>query len=101
MPLSTVKWASTLCFVVAMVVLMGGGVAMKKELPPYPGKVVDPDGNALIEKSDIIAIGVLPRAYFLITTYPHLKPAETKNGESVWERLGIELEDIGLTNIQG
>jgi len=37
----------------------------------------------------------------LITTYPHLKPAEIKDGESVWERLGIELEDIGLTNIQG
>jgi nitric oxide reductase subunit B len=39
----------------------------------------------------IIILGVLPLAYFLITTYPHLKSAEIKDDESVWERLGIEL----------
>jgi len=39
----------------------------------------------------IIVFGVLPLVYFLITTYPHLKAAEIKDGESVWERLGIEL----------
>ena len=39
----------------------------------------------------IIVLGVLPLAYFLITTYPHLKSAEIKDDESVWERLGIEL----------
>ena len=39
----------------------------------------------------IIVLGVLPLAYFLITTYPHLKAAKIKDGESVWERLGIEL----------
>ena len=39
----------------------------------------------------IIVLGVLPLAYFLITTYPYLKATEIKDGESVWERLGIEL----------
>ncbi len=39
----------------------------------------------------IIVLGVIPLAYFLITTYPHLKAAEIKDDESVWERLGIEL----------
>jgi nitric oxide reductase subunit B len=39
----------------------------------------------------IIVLGVLPLAYFLITTYPHLKAVEIKDGESVWERLGLEL----------
>ena len=39
----------------------------------------------------IIVLGVLPLAYFLITTYPYLKTTEIKDGESVWERLGIEL----------
>ena len=39
----------------------------------------------------IIGLGVLPLAWFLITTYPHLKKAEIKDNESVWERLGIEL----------
>jgi len=55
MSLNSLKWAAILCFVVAMVVLLGGGVVMKKDLPPYPGKVVDPDGNLLFEKENIIA----------------------------------------------
>jgi len=54
MSLKTLKWAAILCFVVAMVILLGGGVAMKKDLPPYPGKVVGPDGDVLFNKSDII-----------------------------------------------
>lgn len=37
-----------------MIVLLGGGIYMKKTLPPYPGKVVDPDGNILLTKEDII-----------------------------------------------
>jgi nitric oxide reductase large subunit len=44
MSLKTLKWAAIVCFVVAMAVLLGGGIAMKKDLPPYPGKVVDAKG---------------------------------------------------------
>ncbi|MGD8739975.1 MAG: cbb3-type cytochrome c oxidase subunit I, partial [Desulfobacterales bacterium] len=55
MSLKTLKWAAILCFVVAMAVLLGGGVAMKNDLPPYPAKVVDSGGNLLFERSDIIA----------------------------------------------
>jgi nitric oxide reductase subunit B len=39
----------------------------------------------------IIILEVLPLAYFLFKTYPHLKAAEIKEGESVWDRLGIKL----------
>jgi nitric oxide reductase subunit B len=39
----------------------------------------------------IIVLGVLPMVYFLFKTYPRLKAVEIKEGESVWERLGIEL----------
>lgn len=39
----------------------------------------------------IIVLGVLPLAYFLITTYPHLKAQKIRDGESVWERLAVEL----------
>jgi nitric oxide reductase subunit B len=39
----------------------------------------------------IILLGVLPLGYFLFRTFPHLKPAEIKEGESVWERAGISL----------
>lgn len=55
MSLTKLKWVAILCFIVAMVILLGGGVAMKKDLPPYPGKVTGPDGNVLFEKSDIMA----------------------------------------------
>jgi nitric oxide reductase subunit B len=55
MSLKTLKWAAIICFVVAMAVLLGGGIAMKKDLPPYPGKVVGPDGRVLFEKADILA----------------------------------------------
>ena len=54
MSLNTLKWAAILCFVVAMAVLLGGGIVMKKDLPPYPGKVVGPDGKVLFEKANII-----------------------------------------------
>ena len=39
----------------------------------------------------IILLGVVPLAWFLFRTYPHLKAVEIKEGESVWERLGIKL----------
>ena len=39
----------------------------------------------------IIVLGVLPLAWFLITTYPRLKAKEINDNESVWEKLGIEL----------
>ncbi|GAB4256259.1 MAG: nitric-oxide reductase large subunit [Deferrisomatales bacterium] len=39
----------------------------------------------------IIVLGVLPLAYFLFKTYPKLKAVEIKEGESVWERLGMDL----------
>ena len=55
MSLKMLKWAAILSFVVAMVVLLAGGSMMKKELPPYPGKVLDLNGNVLFEKSDILA----------------------------------------------
>ncbi|MBW1961341.1 MAG: cbb3-type cytochrome c oxidase subunit I [Deltaproteobacteria bacterium] len=55
MSLSTLKWAAILSFIVAMVVLLGGGVAMKDQLPPYPGKVVDAEGKLLFTKADILA----------------------------------------------
>jgi nitric oxide reductase subunit B len=39
----------------------------------------------------IILFGVLPLLIFLFKTYPRLKAVEIKEGESVWERLGVEL----------
>jgi nitric oxide reductase subunit B len=38
----------------------------------------------------IILVGVLPLAYFLFKTYPHLKTREIHEGESVWKKLGVE-----------
>ncbi|MDP2645562.1 MAG: cbb3-type cytochrome c oxidase subunit I [Desulfobacterales bacterium] len=55
MKLNTLKWAAIVCFVVAMAVLLGGGILMKKDLPPYPGTVAGPGGKALFQRSDILA----------------------------------------------
>jgi len=56
MSLKTLKWAAIICFVVAMVVLLGGGVSMKKELPPYPGKVVDPGGDPMVSSHRLLQL---------------------------------------------
>jgi len=55
MKLNTLKWAAIISFIVAMAVLLGGGIQMRDSLPPYPGKVVGPDGKVLFEKADIFA----------------------------------------------
>jgi nitric oxide reductase subunit B len=55
MSLKTLKWAAIISFVVSLLVLMGGGFVAKKDLPPYPGKVVGSDGTVLFQKSDIFA----------------------------------------------
>ncbi|MFH1067999.1 MAG: cbb3-type cytochrome c oxidase subunit I, partial [Candidatus Glassbacteria bacterium] len=39
----------------------------------------------------IILLGVIPLAWFLFRTYPHLKPVEIKEGESVWEKIGVNM----------
>jgi nitric oxide reductase subunit B len=49
------KWAAVTSFVVAMVVLLLGGFYANKQVPPYPGKIVGPDGEVLFERSDILA----------------------------------------------
>jgi nitric oxide reductase subunit B len=66
MSLKFLKWAAILSFIVAMVILLAGGSMMKKELPPYPGKVLDPDGNVLFEKSDIFAGQAVYQRYGLM-----------------------------------
>jgi nitric oxide reductase subunit B len=45
----------------------------------------------IIPDTVIIVIGILPLAYFLFKTFPHLKAQEIKEEESVWDRLGGEL----------
>jgi nitric oxide reductase subunit B len=45
----------------------------------------------IIPDLTIICVGVIPLGYFIFKTYKHLKAREIKEGESVWERLGIKL----------
>jgi nitric oxide reductase subunit B len=45
----------------------------------------------IIPDTIIIVIGILPLAYFLFKTFPHLKAQEIKEEESVWDRLGVKL----------
>jgi len=45
----------------------------------------------MVPDTAIIVLGVLPLAYFLFRTYPKLKAKDIGDGESVWDRLGIDL----------
>ena len=54
MSVNTVKWAAIVSFFIAMIVLLGGGYYAFDRVPPYPGKVVGPDGSVLFTKSDIL-----------------------------------------------
>ena len=55
MSVEKLKWAAIISFVFSMVVLLGGGFFALDKVPPYPGKVVDPNGKVLFGKSDIMA----------------------------------------------
>lgn len=55
MPLSKLKWAAILSFVVAMAILLAGGYVAREQLPPYPQKVVSAEGKVLFTKDDIMA----------------------------------------------
>lgn len=54
MSLGKLKWAAIISFIVSMVLLIGGGIVARKDLPPYPLKVVGPEGNLLFGRSDIM-----------------------------------------------
>jgi nitric oxide reductase subunit B len=45
----------------------------------------------IVPDTIIIVLGVLPLVYFLFKTFPHLKAQEIKEGESVWDRIGVKL----------
>src|SRR3972149_1748868 len=54
MSLEKLKWAAIISFLISILLLLGGGYFAKDRLPPYPGKVVDPDGKVIFQKSDIL-----------------------------------------------
>src|SRR5512139_481612 len=55
MSTNTLKKAAIVCFILAMGGLLLGGLFANREAPPYPGRVVGPDGAVLFTKSDILA----------------------------------------------
>lgn len=54
MSTKNLKWAAIMSFLVSLFVLIGGGFIAKKDFPPYPNRVVGPDGETLFQKSDIL-----------------------------------------------
>ena len=55
MSTKTLKIAATVCFIVAMGGLLLGGLIANREAPPYPDRVLAPDGAVLFTKADIFA----------------------------------------------
>ena len=50
MSLEKLKWATIISFVVSMVSFRVEDYLAKGRVPLYPGKVVEPDGRALLQK---------------------------------------------------
>ncbi|MHB9080181.1 MAG: hypothetical protein ACYC3X_22125 [Pirellulaceae bacterium] len=55
MTIERLKWAAIVSFIVSLGGLLIGGMFANREAPPYPGKVMGPDGATLFTKSDILA----------------------------------------------
>ncbi|MBI4965248.1 MAG: cbb3-type cytochrome c oxidase subunit I [Desulfomonile tiedjei] len=55
MSIARLKWAAILSFLFSLLILVLGGILTTDQLPPYPGKVVGPDGKVLFTKADIMA----------------------------------------------
>ncbi len=55
MTIERLKWAAIVSFIVSLGGLLIGGMFANREAPPYPGKVLGPDGATLFTKSDILA----------------------------------------------
>jgi hypothetical protein len=43
--IENLRKAAILSFVISLVLLLGGGQPAKKEVPPYPGEVLDASGS--------------------------------------------------------
>ncbi|MBT7698032.1 MAG: nitric-oxide reductase large subunit [Desulfobacterales bacterium] len=95
MKLNTLKWAAIICFFVAMAILLGGGVAMKKELPPYPGKVVDSGGKVLFKKTDILAGQDVYQRYGLMDHGAVWGHGSQRGPEFSASTLNIMVEEMG------
>lgn len=55
MSTNTLKNAAIACFILAMGGLLLGGFFANRDAPPYPGRVLGPDGSVLFTKADILA----------------------------------------------
>jgi len=55
MSLKGLKWAAIISFLFSMAVLLGGGFFAAREMPPYPGKILGPDGDVIVSREDILA----------------------------------------------
>jgi nitric oxide reductase subunit B len=55
MSTNTLKTAAIVCFIIAMGGLLLGGLFANREAPPYPNRIVGPDGTGLFTKADILA----------------------------------------------
>jgi nitric oxide reductase subunit B len=55
MSTKTLKTAAIVCFIIAMGGLLIGGLFANRQAPPYPARVVGPDGAVLFTSADIIA----------------------------------------------
>lgn len=66
MSIRKLKWVAIVSFVVAMLVLLLGGFFASERMAPYPQRVVDPSGNVLFHRADIMAGQAVYQKYGLM-----------------------------------
>ncbi len=100
----TLKKAAIVCFIVAMGGLLLGGLFANREAPPYPGRVVGPDGNVLFTKSDILAGQDVFQRYGLMdhgSVWGHGSQRGMEFSAVTLHRIGIRVRDAASDAIYG
>lgn len=78
MSIENLRKAAILSFVASLALLLGEGHLAKDQVPPCPGEILESSTNR-------------PGLDYTYTTTRRLKAVEIREGESVWQRLNVEL----------
>lgn len=96
MSTETLKRAAIVCFVLALGGLLLGGLFANREAPPYPGRVLAPDGTVLLTKADILAGQDVFQRYGLMdqgSVWGHGSQRGTEFSAATLHLVGITVRD--------
>jgi nitric oxide reductase subunit B len=96
MSTKTLKTAALVSFIVAMGGLLLGGLFANREAPPYPGRVISPDGTVLFTKDQILAGQDVYQRYGLMdhgSVWGHGSQRGMEFSAVTLHRIGMNVQD--------